>query len=232
MGLSKYLFSTFPRLRAEPRTARRHLSSLMAFGGWVSASKDFRGGLGGAAGGLGGVTAAIGNTTLTFNADSPEEAEKVLRYYVDELRDLLRGREISGSSVVIDSLRAEALSTADPLLRSQLYTLEAKQLQRRKMAQVEADFAFRILDAPAAPDKKYRPLMLLDCLAAGLVAAVASALFVLLRYRPSQEENRSNVFLGPVGITSRKIDAAGGSAQATGWRVVLLRHCDGEFPAR
>jgi hypothetical protein len=153
-----------------------------------------------------------GNMTLYFIASSPAEAQQILTYYINDLRDLLRAREISTVSVAIDSLRAEALSTADPILRSELYNLEAKQLERRKMAQVEADFAFRVLDAPAASDKKYRPLTLLDCLVTGLAAALGAALFVLFRYRPSQEENRPNVFLGPVGVTSRRVDAAGGSS--------------------
>ncbi len=155
---------------------------------------------------------STGNMALSFTATSPTDAEKILGYYIDDLRDLLRAREINGASAAIDSLRAEALGTADPVLRSELYILEAKQLERRKMAQVEADFAFRVLDPPAAPDKKYRPRISFDCAVAGLLTALATAFIVLVRYRPSQGEDRSNVSLRPIGISSRKIDAAGGSA--------------------
>lgn len=155
---------------------------------------------------------STGNMTLTFISSSPASAQQVLGYYVADLRNVLRAREIADASAAISSLREEAFATADPLLRSELYSLEAKQLERKKMAQIEADFAFRVLDGPAASDKKYRPRITFDCVAAALLGALAGALFILLRYGPSREESRSNVFQGPVGRTSGKIGAVAGSA--------------------
>jgi hypothetical protein len=158
-----------------------------------------------------GYSRSTGNMSLAFTATSPAAAEKILGYYIDDLRDLLRAREINGASAAIDSLRAEALSTSDPVLRSELYGLEAKQLERKKMAQVEADFAFRVLDPPAAPDKKYRPKLPLDCALAGFLTALATAVLILLPFRRYRGESRGNVLLRPVGIASRKSDPAGGS---------------------
>ncbi len=91
------------------------------------------------------VSPKTGNIQLSFAAHSQKQAEVILNYYIDDLRDLLRKRAINGSSAAIASLESEAASTADPLLRDQLYNLAAKQLLREKMAQVEADFAFRVL---------------------------------------------------------------------------------------
>jgi hypothetical protein len=114
-----------------------------------------------------------GNITLSFQSHNRADAEHVLHYYIDDLRDLLRAREISSASSAIDSLKDEANSTPDSLLRSQLYDIVAKQLERKKMAQVEADFAFRVLDPPAASDKPYRPSVLLDSVFAALFAILA-----------------------------------------------------------
>jgi len=111
-----------------------------------------------------------GNISLAFEARNRRDAEDILNYYIDDLRDMLRAREISGAASAIDSLEAEANSTPDSLLRSQLYDLVAKQVERKKMAQVEADFAFRVLDPPAASDKPYRPAVVLDTLLAGILA--------------------------------------------------------------
>jgi hypothetical protein len=150
-----------------------------------------------------------GNMELSYLAVTPSSAERILGYYISDLRDQLRSREINDASAAVASLREEAESTADPMMRSQLYTLEAKQLQRKKIAQVEADFAFRVLDAPAASDKKARPRITLHCIMAGLLAALVSAFFILIRFRPAQGEDRSIAFVRPVGITSRKADPAG-----------------------
>jgi hypothetical protein len=115
-----------------------------------------------------------GNITLFFEARNRRDAEKILSCYIHDLRDLLRAREISGTSSAIDSLEAEAKMTPDAVLRSELYELVAKQVQRMKMAQVEADFAFRVLDPPAASDKPYSPWVLVDCILAAFLALVVS----------------------------------------------------------
>lgn len=120
-----------------------------------------------------------GNITLYFEDKNRAKAERILGYYVNDLRDLLRAREIRATSDAIDSLEAEAASTPDELLRAQRYDLVAKQVQLKKVAQVEADFAFRVLDPPAASDKPYRPSVLLDCLMVALLTAIFSALRVI-----------------------------------------------------
>jgi hypothetical protein len=119
-----------------------------------------------------------GNLTVNFEARNRRDAENVLDYYIHDLRDLLRGREISGAAAAVDSLKEEANSTPDALLRSQLYDLVAKQVQRKKMAQVEADFAFRVIDPPAASDKPYRPRVLVDSMLAAFLSLVVAVLWV------------------------------------------------------
>jgi len=122
-----------------------------------------------------------GNITLYFTAKTPAKAERILSYYVDDLREKLRTREVQGASAAVESMKAEARVTSDALLQTQLYDLIAKQMQQLKLAQVEADFAFTVLEPPAAPDKKYSPSVLLDSAVAGFLALVFSALFVVFR---------------------------------------------------
>ena len=122
-----------------------------------------------------------GNITLYFQSHDRRDADDVLGYYIDDLRELLREREVRGATSAIDSLGVEAGNTTDPVLRTELYDLIAKQVLRKKMALVEADFAFRVLDPPAASDKPYRPRPLLDAAVAALLAAMATGLFVVLR---------------------------------------------------
>ena len=46
---------------------------------------------------------------------------------------------------------------ADPLIRKNIYSLIAQQIQTSMMAEVKENFAFKILDPPKAPDMKIRP---------------------------------------------------------------------------
>jgi len=122
-----------------------------------------------------------GNIALDFDERTRADAERVLGYYVDDLRNLLRSRAIRAASSAIDSLEAEAAATPDPLLRAQLYDLIARHIERKKTAQVEADFALEVIDPPAASDKPYRPRVLLNVSIAASVAIFLSALVIILR---------------------------------------------------
>jgi LPS O-antigen subunit length determinant protein (WzzB/FepE family) len=122
-----------------------------------------------------------GNVTLYFKGRTPADAESILGYYVDDLREKLRYREVQSAKAAIDSMKAEARVTSDALLQSQLYELIAKQTQQLKLAQVEADFAFSVLEPPAAPDKPYSPFVILDSILAGLFAFIVVSAFVMIR---------------------------------------------------
>jgi hypothetical protein len=122
-----------------------------------------------------------GNITLYFDAKTPAEAERILGYYVDDLRGKLRNREVQSAGAAIESMKAEARVTSDALLQTQLYELIAKQMQQLRLAQVEADFAFTVLEPPAAPDKPHSPRVFLDSALVGILAFVISATFVIFR---------------------------------------------------
>lgn len=122
-----------------------------------------------------------GNITLYFQDKNRVNAEKILGYYIDDLRDVLRAREIRDTREAIDSLEAEASSTSDELLRTQLYDLAARQVERNKTAQVEADFAFRVLDPPFASYEPYRPSVALDTFLAAFLVGLLAGLWVMMR---------------------------------------------------
>jgi len=122
-----------------------------------------------------------GNIELSFEEHTRADAERILGYYVDDLRSLVRSRAIRGASSAIDLLETEAASSPDPLLRAELYDLVAKHVERKKTAQVEADFALEVIDPPAASDKPYRPQVVLNVFIAACLAAFLSGLVILLR---------------------------------------------------
>ncbi len=131
-----------------------------------------------------------GNLTLYFIAASPPEAERLLGYYIDDLREKLRSREVQGAAAAIESMKEEARVTSDALLQTQLYELIAKQMQQLKLAQVEADFAFTVLEPPAAPDKPYSPRRSLDASVAALLALIVTSAIAVMREMTRQHRER------------------------------------------
>ncbi len=122
-----------------------------------------------------------GNLTLYYMAPDPATARRVLAFYIADLRERLRREQIRDAAEAIDSLRDEVRETADNLLQTQLSELLARQIQQEKLAQVQADFAFKVLVAPTAPDRPYRPFVMLDALLATAVTLLVLAVAILLR---------------------------------------------------
>jgi len=120
-----------------------------------------------------------GNLSLFFVAKSREQAKQILEYYIDDLRDKLRTREVQNAALAVASLREEVNRTSDSLLQGQLYELVASQLQREKLAQVQADFAFSVIEPSVVPDRPYRPQVLVDCVLAAMLTLFVLTLAVL-----------------------------------------------------
>ncbi|HVN29047.1 MAG TPA: hypothetical protein VMT64_11200, partial [Candidatus Binataceae bacterium] len=121
------------------------------------------------------------NLGVHFLDTDPIRAQEILQYYLDDLRELQRQEVIKNSAAAIDSLAKEANSTGDSLLRENLYALVARQIQRQKLAEVEADFAFKILEAPVSPDRPYWPRASINCLIMMMLVPVLMAGFIIGR---------------------------------------------------
>ena len=119
------------------------------------------------------------NLTLSYEGHNRSEAERVLGFYIDDLREKLRSRQIRHAAAAIASLQDASKQTADAILQNQLYELIAAQIQRQKIAEVQADFAFIELDPPTSPDRPYRPASLLDCVIAGLLSAIGIIAWII-----------------------------------------------------
>ncbi len=121
-----------------------------------------------------------GNLSLYFIDPDPGQAERVLRFYLDNLRDKLRNEGVQSASEAVLSLREEIRKTSDALLQNQLYDLMARQVQREKLAQIQADFAFKVIEPPVVPDNYYGyGLRVWIPLAASLTLFALCAFFVI-----------------------------------------------------
>lgn len=121
-----------------------------------------------------------GNMTLYFTDSSRASAQRMLTYYVDGLRDRVRREEVQGAKAAAASLEDEARTTGDSLLRAQLYELISRQIQREKLAQAEADFAFKLIEPPVVPDRPFSPRPREDAILAALLTFILLTLGVLM----------------------------------------------------
>jgi uncharacterized protein involved in exopolysaccharide biosynthesis len=122
-----------------------------------------------------------GNLTLSYVLPDREQARQVLGYYLEALRERLRSEEVKTAAAAADSLKEEVTHTSDSLLQAQLYELMARQIQREKLAQVQADFAFKLVEPPMTPDARYSPHVIRSAAFAGFVALFLICAGIIVR---------------------------------------------------
>jgi hypothetical protein len=124
-----------------------------------------------------------GNLTLDFRDRDPVMATRILGYFIDDLRELLRKHAVNVAVVAVDSLNRQIRNTADALLVQQLDQLVAQQLQAQLTAEMQSDFAFTVDDPPASAERPCSPWFFIDPLAAGVLTPVLCFLWVLFYER-------------------------------------------------
>jgi len=118
--------------------------------------------------------------SLSFEDPSRERARRILGYEIDDLRERLRSREVRNAADAVASLNQQVKKISDSLLMREIYELIATQIQRQQLAEIEADFAFTILQSPVSPDLPVRPRVLVNALSAGFIALMLTSIFILL----------------------------------------------------
>ena len=120
-----------------------------------------------------------GNIVLDYEDTDAAQAQTVLAYIVDDLRELVRNKQVREARAAVASLKEEAGRSSDPMIEAALYQLIATQIQREKMAEVQADFAFTIIEPSAASDLKVWPSTTLFCLLAAMATFAMAAIYIL-----------------------------------------------------
>ncbi len=118
--------------------------------------------------------------TMSFEDPSRERARRILGYEIDDLRERLRSREVRNAADAVTSLNQQITRISDSLLKQEIYQLIATQIQREELAEVEADFAFIVLQPPVSPDLPVWPRVLIDALGAGFLALILSSVAILI----------------------------------------------------
>ena len=136
-----------------------------------------------------------GNISLHFDDPDPATAQLVLGYFIDRLREKLRIQQVDESKAAAQSLQEEAEHTSDSLLQDRLFEMVAQQRQRLVVAQVQADFAFKVIEPPVVPDRAFWPSGTLNAIFAGIATFILFSGVVLVRerFRSAKSYSRQTV---------------------------------------
>lgn len=102
----------------------------------------------------------------------------VVRYALLELIDVMSAEERRVAEGNKRHLESAIDQTPDPLVRTSIYNLIAKQVEKSAMAQATENFAFKVLDPPRTPDQRVSPRrtsMVMLAFLAGLIVAIFSS---------------------------------------------------------
>jgi hypothetical protein len=138
-------------------------------------------------------SARTGNLTIGYEDDDPQIAAKTLGLFVTALRDKVQRRELETAHAAASSLLEEADRSADALLRSQIYLMAADQIKQEKLAQINADVAFFVIQAPVAPDRPSRPSVIVAMLLTGILTLIGLVLAIALSDQLEQMRQRHRV---------------------------------------
>jgi uncharacterized protein involved in exopolysaccharide biosynthesis len=99
----------------------------------------------------------------------------IVRYTLLELTDVMSAEEKRVADGNRKHLESTIDQTPDPFVRTSIYNLIAKQVEKSAMAEATENFAFKVLDPPRIPDKRVWPkrtVMVVLAFVVGLIVAV------------------------------------------------------------
>lgn len=115
--------------------------------------------------------------TITFDNTRPEDAAMFIEKLILTLNSHLSGEARRVAESNRRYLEGQLQRTSDPLIRQNIYTMIAQQIESSMMAGVMENFAFKVIDPPEVPDRKVAPRRNLMSLAGLIIALLTGVLF-------------------------------------------------------
>lgn len=133
------------------------------------------------------------DNTITMTAELANARDAAM--LLEDLLEVLNSHLSAEAKRIAESnrryLEGQLKNTADPLIRQNIYSLIAQQIESAMMAGVMENFAFKVIDPPDAPDRKSSPRRLV-IISAGFIISLATGValsFVLEFFKARREKN-------------------------------------------
>ncbi len=95
--------------------------------------------------------------TVTGQFKDPEMAAKLVEYFLTTLTDHMSAEARRVALTNQKYLESQLGGATDPFIKQKIFNLIAQQVETSMMAEVKENFAFKVLDPPKAPDRKFKP---------------------------------------------------------------------------
>lgn len=94
---------------------------------------------------------------VSMQFTDPKMAADIVNYTLIELNDYMSKEARRVAETNKQYLESQIDKTADPFIKTKIYTLIAQQIETSMMAEVKENFAFKVLDPPRIPDQRIKP---------------------------------------------------------------------------
>lgn len=98
-----------------------------------------------------------GTVSISMDFKDPKIAADIVNYILKELNDYMSSEIRRVAETNRRYLESQIDKTADPFIKTNIYSLIAKQIETSAMAEAKENFAFKVIDPPKAPDKRSKP---------------------------------------------------------------------------
>lgn len=119
--------------------------------------------------------------TVSFECTSPELAAHLANRTIEMVNDRLRDEAVRTSDRSIDYLNKELAKTTVVGVQQGIYQLIQEQIDKSMVANVQREYAYKVIDPAVAPDIKASPLRALMGSIGAIAGLVLSLSYVLLR---------------------------------------------------
>ena len=123
-----------------------------------------------------------GFVNLSVDHYSPYIAKQWLDAIILQINNSVREKDIIQAEAAIEQLNLEINSTRLTDLKSNLYGLVEKQIEKKVIAQATPEYVFQIIDPPIVPELKSSPRRAVICILGAIAGTILGCLIVLIRF--------------------------------------------------
>ncbi len=138
-------------------------------------------------------TSTTGIIKVSFSSKSPVLAHQWVTWLIEDLNNSMRNREIKEANRAIVFLEEKLKSSVSVDMRAMLLRLMQKQTENIMLANVKADYLFRVIDPAIIPETKTSPSRSLICIVGTLFGGFLSVLLVFLLHFWGQKTNKQDL---------------------------------------
>jgi LPS O-antigen subunit length determinant protein (WzzB/FepE family) len=122
-----------------------------------------------------------GMVTVTIDWTSPEIAARLANHTIQMVNDRLRGEAVRDANLSIQYLEKELAKTSMVGVQQGINALIEQQIDKSMIANVQTEYAYKVIDPAVPPDVKYSPQRALITCIGAIAGLVFSLAYVLMR---------------------------------------------------